>query len=76
MDDKQFVVVSKKLDIIIRLLARQHIGDKSGRDAIKTLSALGFQPKEIADLIGTTSNTVSVALNSLKKNKNKKKVKK
>jgi DNA-binding CsgD family transcriptional regulator len=28
---------------------------------------VGFQPKEIAELIGTTANTVNVSLNRLKK---------
>lgn len=38
-------------------------------DKIETLSRVGFSPKEIAELIGATSNTVSVTLNKIKKRK-------
>jgi DNA-binding NarL/FixJ family response regulator len=37
------------------------------KDSIVDLARIGFQPKEIADLLGTTPNTVSVALSTLKK---------
>jgi len=40
-------------------------------EKIDTLTKVGFTPAEIANLIGTTSNTVSVTINQLKKNKKK-----
>ena len=67
MDKEQFNAVTEKLDRIIKLLAVQSIGEKTGREAIKSLSSVGLQPKEIADLLGTTPNTVSVAINAMKK---------
>jgi hypothetical protein len=67
MDEKQFAVVVEKMDKILKLLALQYLGDKKGMDAVKSLAAAGFQQKDIAELIGTTTNTVGVTLNRLKK---------
>jgi hypothetical protein len=39
---------------------------------IKELSEVGFQPKRIAEILGTTSNTVRVALHNFKKSRGKK----
>ncbi len=36
---------------------------------ISKLDFIGFQPKEIAEILGTTSNTVNVALNRMRKGK-------
>ena len=41
--------------------------DLSQTDKIMLLNKAGFGQKEIADLVGTTSNTVGVTLNRLKK---------
>lgn len=76
MEEKQFKQLSEKLDKIIKLLAVLSVGDAKGREAIKKLSAAGFQPKDIAELIGTTPNTVRVALTSMKSKKLKKNAKK
>ncbi len=65
--------ISIKLDILIRLLAVGLCGEKNQTEKIKILSSAGLQPKEIADIIGTTSNTVSVALSNLKKQKKRNK---
>jgi DNA-binding CsgD family transcriptional regulator len=37
------------------------------REQIDALSRVGFSPKEIAELIGTTPNTVSVTLAQIRK---------
>ena len=37
------------------------------REQIHALSRVGFSPKEIAELIGTTPNTVSVTLAQMRK---------
>jgi hypothetical protein len=48
---------------IIRLLAIQiRRGSASQTEAIRELGRAGFGPTRIADLLGTTSNTVNVAL--------------
>jgi len=59
--------VEAKLDILVRLIAIWLCGEKSQTEKIGILASAGLQPKEIADIIGTTSNTVSVALSTLKK---------
>ncbi len=38
---------------------------------IKELDSVGFKPKRIAELLGTTPNTVNVALHAIRKNKKK-----
>jgi len=60
--------VSTKLDILIRLTALNVVkGMETQKEQIATLSDAGFQPKKIADILRTTSNTVSVALSAIRK---------
>lgn len=60
--------VSAKLDTLIRLSALNLVRDiKTQQEQIALLSDAGFQPKEIADVLLTTSNTVNVALNRIRK---------
>ena len=55
-------------DEIARLLATIiRIQLPSQADAIKELNKAGLGPKRIAELLGTTPNTVTVALNRAKK---------
>lgn len=65
--------LEEKMDTLIKLVACGLIADKSQREQIEMLSRIGFSPKEIAGLIGTTSNTVSVILTGLRKTKKKSK---
>lgn len=51
---------------ISRLLAATSLRDLNQREKIELLSTVGFPPKEIAELIGTTPNTVSVTLVKMK----------
>jgi len=46
--------------------------DDTQSKKIDLLNGAGFGPKEIADIIGTTSNSVSVALHKLKNKGTKK----
>lgn len=57
-----------KLDTLIRLQATSMV-DRFGtqRERIAFLNRVGLGPKAIADILGTTSNTVSVALAKMKK---------
>jgi DNA-binding CsgD family transcriptional regulator len=60
--------ISKKLDVLIRVSALNLVREmKVQKDQIALLSDVGFQPKQIADTLGTTSNTVSVTLSGIKK---------
>ena len=54
--------INSKLDQMLRLAALQTVSNMKQVQAIQTLSAAGFERKLIADLLGTTPNTVSVTL--------------
>jgi DNA-binding NarL/FixJ family response regulator len=54
--------IEGKLDQLLRLTALQMASNMKQVQAIQTLSAAGFERKVIADLLGTTPNTVSVTL--------------
>jgi len=64
MPDEQIV---ERLDSIVRLLAILATRDKRQVESIELLSSAGFQPKDIAALLGTTSNTVRVAQSGLRR---------
>lgn len=68
MDETQFNEISGKIDLAVRLLALNLVKDlKVQKEKIMTLSAFGFGPSEIAKLLGTTANTVNVALSEARK---------
>lgn len=67
MDDKQFKILSEKLDTLIRITAINSLTDKSLTEQVKILSEIGFQPKRIATILGTDSSTVSTLKSRLKK---------
>ena len=60
----EIVLELRKISRLLTLLLTK---DLSQRDKIALLSTAGLQPKEIADLIGTTPNTVSVTLAHMRK---------
>ena len=59
--------LSEKIDRLLRLVGMIAVNGLSQTDQISTLSRCGFSPKEIADTLGTTSNTVRVALVSIRR---------
>ena len=68
MDETQFNEISGKIDLAVRLLALNLVKDlKVQKEKIMALSAFGFGPSEIAKLLGTTANTVNVALSGARK---------
>lgn len=72
MTKEQFEAISRKLDLLVRMSALSHIADKKRQEQIMMLSNAGFQPKEIADILGTTANSVRVALSTMRKKKKSK----
>ena len=64
-------LIAEKLDQILRVIAALATKDMKQREQIALLSRAGLQPKDIADLLGTSSNTVRVELVSLRKSKGK-----
>ena len=67
MNDELFAEIKKLNKLLILLLTK----DFTQNDKVLFLDNSGYTPKEIAEIIGTTSNTVSVTINKLKK-RNKK----
>jgi DNA-directed RNA polymerase specialized sigma24 family protein len=61
-----------KIDKILRILAVIATKGMNQRQQIAVLHQARLQPKEIADLLGTSSNTVRVELVALRKSKGKK----
>ncbi len=74
MDETQFNELMRKMDILIKLTSANAIQGKSKTDQILFLSDLGFDNKQIADIVGTTSLTVRVTKSSKKKKKSQKKM--
>jgi DNA-binding CsgD family transcriptional regulator len=58
----------KKVTRLLSVIATQGL---SQRDQIAALARVGFTPKQTAELLGTTANTVSVYLSSIRKGANK-----
>lgn len=63
--------LNTKLDTIIKLMVLLKAEDKSQSEQIWLLSTAGLQPKEIANILGTTPNTVRVILFGLRRQKSK-----
>ena len=68
--------VAPQLAKIANLLGLLAVKEESQGNKIATLGAAGFTPKEIADLIGTTTNTVMVKLSQQRSAKKKARPKK
>lgn len=71
MDEQQFKQLSNKLDIIIKLLALNVVEGKDLKNQVSILSSFGFQPKQIADIVGKTPNHIRVILHGLRKERSK-----
>jgi DNA-directed RNA polymerase specialized sigma24 family protein len=65
-------LVADKLNKLLRVVTASVIKGMKQGDQIALLNRIGFPPKEIADLIGTTRNTVNVALSTFRKEKKRK----
>jgi DNA-binding CsgD family transcriptional regulator len=65
--------IVERLDRLANLVAIGLLGGKTQREQIRLLSKGGFPPREIAELVGTTPNTVRVELTSIRKDKKKRK---
>jgi DNA-directed RNA polymerase specialized sigma24 family protein len=58
---------------IVKLLVLIATKDQKQKEQVRLLDSIGFQPKEIAELLGITGNAARVALHSVrKKGKSKK----
>lgn len=61
--------IKDKLDILVKLTALNIIKDIDYPEQVMILSSIGLQPKEIAELLAKTPNSVRVTLSRLRKEK-------
>jgi len=67
MSEEQFSTLLKRLDTLIKLTAINVLSGKSKTEQVAFLSSLGFQPKDIAWIVGTTRGTVKSLKRRLRK---------
>ena len=66
-------LIATKLDQLLRIVALMATKDLRQRDRIAILNQAGLPPKDIANLLGTSSNTVRVELVALRKSRSTRK---
>lgn len=69
MNEKQFEIISKKLDLIVKLIALNLTGEKNFKDKVNFLYSCGFRPKEIAELLGKSQEYIGSYLSLIRKEK-------
>jgi DNA-directed RNA polymerase specialized sigma24 family protein len=62
-----FRKMTRLLEILVRLNLQNMRGDRSQNDMIALLDSVGCGQSEIADFLGTTTNTVNVSLYKAKR---------
>jgi DNA-binding CsgD family transcriptional regulator len=67
IESSQLRELTARMDAILKILALTLPKELRQSDKIVLLSDAGFQPKEIAGILGTTANTVSVTLSKIKR---------
>jgi hypothetical protein len=71
LEDKQFEILTKKLDSLSKLLAFNIVAGKSVNDQVDMLTKAGLRATEIADMLGKTENQIYVTQNALRKARKK-----
>ena len=67
IDNKQLKELTNRLDAVVRLLALNLPADMKQETKVRLLSDSGLQPKDIAKILDTTPNAVSVALSKMRR---------
>lgn len=67
MNDLKHDDLLRELRRITKLLVLIATKGEMQKEQIRILDSMKFLPKEIAELLGTTSNTVNVALHAMRK---------
>ena len=68
MEEKNESKIIEKLDLLVKLTAIDVLKDKKTlKEKVELLDNLNLGPTEIAKILGTNKNNVSVMLNYLKK---------
>ena len=68
MENKESITILKEVAALLAIQVKRGVSQTT---LIKELGDVGFQPKRIAEIVGTTSNTVRVALHHYKKSSKK-----
>jgi len=67
MPTDSYQLILDKMDKILRVLAALATKGMKRREQISLLDQAGLRPKDIAEVLGTSSNTVRVELVALRK---------
>ena len=67
MNDRILKELSERLTVIVKLLALSVGEGKPQRERIRILWGVGLVPKQIAEILGTTPNTVRVEISQLRR---------
>lgn len=67
--DKELLQTQKEIVMMLAILAKRGVLQSV---LVQEMGSVGFSPKRIAELLGTTSNTVNVALSNARKKKSRK----
>lgn len=59
--------IVQRLDTLIRLVSIALVENKKQKDQIRLLTLAGIGPSRIAGILGTTANSVKVAISNLRK---------
>lgn len=59
--------IARYIGVLVRLHLQAQKGDRSQNEMISMLDAMGLGQSEIAELLGTTANTVNVSLYKAKR---------
>jgi hypothetical protein len=70
--EKVLKEISTKLDVIVKLLCSKRIEGKSSTDSILALENAGVERKLIAELTGSTLNSIRVTISNARKKDKKK----
>jgi len=71
MEDEILRSIDKRLETMIKLLARTIVQGKNKAEDIRTLGSLGLDINTITEIVGTTPATVTTRLWEHKKKKGK-----
>jgi len=62
----EILVELRRIEKLLVLIATK---DQKQKEQVRMLDSMGFQPKEIGELLGITANAARVALHSVRKQK-------
>ena len=71
VEAKRIAEALEKIGKVLGALYGSHLGDLDQGLKAQRLSRCGFSNIEIADLLGTTPNTINVALHKIRKSERK-----